>query len=161
MLRERCYSSTRKRAPTIVVETGFPLKNSTRFVNSSVDSSYQSRRDPRNRPFSALISSLMHPQTLPRKSFGNIRITPANRFPSKPESHPKPPISPRITARQEIFRSKRGVLASDPRDARVVVPADFLKQARFQRTMWPLFRSSSSLPRTLVGPVAFRELLKA
>jgi hypothetical protein len=58
----------------------------------------------------------------PRIVRGSLMISRFFDFSSKPGLHPDQPVSPIIQARQEIFSRKRGagVLATAPRDARVV-----------------------------------------
>src|SRR2546428_9238740 len=65
--------------------------------------------EERNRPESALISNLEQPWIFDRNPFGISGIEHATFCGTKPELRPDQPVSPRITARQEIVSSKRGV----------------------------------------------------
>src|SRR2546425_4248710 len=65
--------------------------------------------EERNRPESALISNLGQLWTFDRNPFGISGIEHATFCGTKPELRPDQPVSPRITARQEIVSSKRGV----------------------------------------------------
>jgi len=75
---------TKRPAQTIVVETGFPLRNHTQFVSSSVDSE-QDADARENRPLSALIAILGGFGNLSRESFGNPGYNPDFALPIKPQ----------------------------------------------------------------------------
>src|SRR3989442_13776700 len=68
--------------------------------------------EERNRPESALISNLGQPWIFDRNPFGISGIEHATFCGTKPELRPDQPLSPRITARQEIVLSKGGCVST-------------------------------------------------
>src|SRR5207245_11652969 len=91
--------------------------------------------EERNRPESALISNLRQLWTFDRNPFGISGIEHATFCGTKPELRPDQPVSPRITARQEIVSSKKGGAFQRSHDARAVSPGFSRSDACFARRL--------------------------
>gem|GEM_PF-5489901 len=104
ILREKCYNLTKRPAPTIAGEIGFPSRNHIQFASTSVDSE---RNTCSNRPLSALISNpsprfldMRSSRLIPRGIHGDRRTQ------DKPITNPFQRNKPKSSSNREPILEK-------------------------------------------------------